>query len=34
MINGYIVDTLTRVDKQETVKIRGKFVEIDIGVIY
>ena len=34
MRNGYIVDTLTSVDIQKTVKIGGKVVEIYEGVIY
>ena len=34
MRNGYITDTLTSVDIQETVKIGGKVVEIYEGVIY
>ena len=34
MRNGYIVDTLTSVDIQEIVRIRGKVFEIYEGVIY
>ena len=34
MRNGYIVDVLTSVDIQETVKIGGKVIEISEGVIY
>ena len=34
MKNGYIIDTLTSVDIQETVKIGGRVVEIYEGVIY
>ena len=34
MRNGYIIDTLTSVDIQETVKIGGKVIEIYAGVIY
>ena len=34
MRNGYIVDTSTSVDIQETVKIGGKVIEIYEGVIY
>ena len=34
MRNGYINDTLTSVHTQETVKIKGKVVEIYEGVIY
>ena len=34
MRNGYIIDTLTSVDIQEIVKIGGKVVEINEGVIY
>ena len=32
--NGYIIDTLTSVDTQETLKIDGKVIEIYEGVIY
>ena len=34
MRNGYIIDTLTSVDIQKTVKIGGKVIEIYEGVIY
>ena len=34
MRNGYIIDTLTSVDIQETVKIGGKVIQIYEGVIY
>ena len=34
MRNGYIIDTLTCVDIQETVKIGGKVIQIYEGVIY
>ena len=34
MRNGYIIDTLTSVDIQETVKVGGKVIEIYEGVIY
>ena len=34
MRNGYIIDTLTSVDIQESVKIGGKVIEIYEGVIY
>ena len=34
MRNGYIIDTLTSVDNQETVEIGGKVIEIYEGVIY
>ena len=34
MRNGYIIETLTSVDIQETVKIDGKVIETYEGVIY
>ena len=34
MRNGYIIDTLTSVDIQEIVKIGGKVIEINKGVLY
>ena len=34
MRNGYIIDTLTSVDRQEIIKIGGKLVQIYKGVIY
>ena len=34
MRSGYIIDTLTSVDIQEIVKIGGKVIEIDEGVLY
>ena len=34
MRNGYIIETLTSVDFQEIVKIRGKAIQINEGVIY
>ena len=34
MRNGYIIDTLTSVEIQETIKIGGKVIEIYEGVIY
>ena len=34
MRNGYIIDTLTSVDLQESVKYDGKIIEIYQGVIY
>ena len=34
MRNGYVVDFLTSVDIQETVKIEGERIEIYEGVIY
>ena len=34
MRNGFIVDTLTKVDIQEIVKIGGKVIDIYAAVIY
>ena len=34
MRNGYIIDTLTSIDMQETVKTGGKVIELCEGVIY
>ena len=34
MRNGYIIQLLTSVDIQESIKIRGKVIEIYEGVIY
>ena len=34
MRNGYIIDTLTSLDMQETVKIVGKVIELYESVLY
>ena len=34
MRNGYIIDTLTSVEIQETVKSRGKIIQVYEGIIY